>query len=155
MDDRVARIKTAEDCEKFAKNADRLGRPDLVAEARAHAVKLKAQAYGETAGAVLAASDVEQECIEAIFAYEQQLTRKNGRKTRATYTWQMVKRHGIVEATERAVGRESTVEGYQTLTSMGLKDFAFEAVILRHPDVFSDEGVVRSKERMAEWAEAG
>jgi hypothetical protein len=38
------------------------------------------------------------------------------------------------------------------LAEMGLERFAFEAVILRHPEVFSREAIETSKGRMAEWS---
>lgn len=39
---------------------------------------------------------------------------------------------------------------YTALAEMGLKEFAFEAVILRHPEHFSPEAVTRSRERLAQ-----
>ena len=144
MDERVAKLKTPEDCEKFARNAIRLKRPDLADEARKRAVELRASKYGST-------SDVERECLQAVYAYEEVLTRKNGRRTSASRTWQMIKRHGILAAVERAVNRESETVGYTALVEMGLHEFAFEAVILRHPSLFSEEAVQRSKERLKEW----
>ena len=65
----------------------------------------------------------------------------------------MIKRHGILEAAERAVNRDKETTGYTALVEMGLQDFAFEAVILRHPDAFSMEAVARSRERMQSWSE--
>lgn len=38
--------------------------------------------------------------------------------------------------------------GYAALVEMGLEQFAFEAVVLRHPHLFSHEAVERSRERM-------
>ena len=143
MDERVARLKSPEDCEKFAKNAVRLGRPDLADQARRHSIDLRATEYGD-------ASEVEKECIQAILAYEEVLSRKNGRRTRATRTWQMIKRRGILGAVERAVSRPTQTAGYELLVEMGLADFAFEAVILRHPEQFSQEAVRCSRARMRE-----
>jgi hypothetical protein len=37
---------------------------------------------------------------------------------------------------------------------MGLQDKAFEAVVLRHRDAFSDEAVNASKERLRKWGVA-
>jgi len=37
---------------------------------------------------------------------------------------------------------------------MGLENFAFEAVILRHPELFSDEAIAKSKQRLSEWKSA-
>ena len=35
------------------------------------------------------------------------------------------------------------------LAEMGLQDYAFEAVILRHPEVFSEKAIETSRERLA------
>ena len=96
-------------------------------------------------------SAAETEALEAIYAYEEVLTKKNGRRTRATRTWQMIRRHGIIGAVERAVDRDTETAGYIALVEMGLEDFAFEAVVLRHPEVFSDSAVQRSRERLRSW----
>lgn len=98
MDERVLKLKTPEQCETFAENAIRRGRLDLANQARKRAVELRAAEHGST-------SDIEKECLQAIYANEETLTRKNGRRTRATRTWQMIERHGILAAVERAVNR--------------------------------------------------
>lgn len=147
MDERVKKIKTPEGCEIFARNALERNRPDLAAETKRRAVELRADLYG-------AKSEAENEAIQAVYAYEEVLTKKNGEKTTASRTWQMIKRHGIIEAVERAVNRRNEAQGYTALVEMGLEDFAFEAVILRHPKLFSDDAVARSKERLSEWKNA-
>ena len=144
MDERVRNLKTPEQCEIFARNATERDRPDLADEARVRGVQLRAESYG-------AKTDAEREAIQAIYAYEEVLTQKNGKRTRASRTWPMIKRYGIIGAVERAVNREAETQGYTALVEMGLEDFAFEAVILRYPDVFSDEAVERSKKRLSEW----
>lgn len=146
VDERVAKLKSPEECERFATNAIRLGRRDLADEARRRAVELRAEKYG-------ASSQAEKECLQAIYAYEEVLSKKNGRRTPASRTWQMIKRHGILASAERAVNRESETAGYKALVEMGLQQFAFEAVILRYPDLFSPEAVERSRRRMKEWSE--
>ena len=144
MDERTQRLDTLKKCENFAKNATERGRPDLAKEARQRAVQLKAEEHG-------ANSTAEKEALQAVYAYEDLLTNKNGRTTRASRTWQMIKRHGIIEAVERAVKRDAVTQGYTMLVEMGLEEFAFEAVILRHPEVFSNESVDISRARLAEW----
>jgi hypothetical protein len=143
MDDRVARLETPEECAAFAKNATALGRPDLALAARNRAVQLRAAAFGAT-------SEVERECIEAVFAYEEVLSARAGHRQPASRTWPMIERHGIIEAVERVVKRKADALGYTALVEMGLKEHAFEAVILRHPSAFSPEAVKRSKERLDE-----
>lgn len=147
MDERVSRLATPEACERFIKNAIRLKEPGLADQALRRAVELRATAFGAT-------SDAEKECLQAIYAYEETLTRKNGKRTRAIRTWQMVKRHGILAAAERAVDRSVETAGYRALMEMGLQQYAFEAVILRYPQLFSATAVARSQERMKEWGTA-
>lgn len=142
MNELIAKLKTPEECTVFEKNVLERGRPDLALGARRRAVELRAIQYG-------AVTDVERECLEAVFAYEQVLSAKNGKKTRASRTWPMIERHGIIGAAERAVDRKADTAGYTALVEMGLQDYAFEAVILRHPESFSSEAVIRSQERIA------
>ena len=144
MDERVRNLKTPEQCEIFARNASARNRPDLADEARIHAVQLRAETYG-------AETEAEIEALQAVYAYEEVLTKNNGKRTRATKTWQIIKRHGIIEAVEREVNRDAETQDYTALVEMGLKEFAFEAVILRHPDLFSDAAIQKSKDRLNEW----
>lgn len=141
MDELIAKLKTPEECIVFEKNVTERGRPDLALAARKRAVELRALQHGAT-------TDVERECLEAVFAYEQVLSEKNGKKTRASRTWPMIERHGIIEAVERAVNRKDETMGYTALLKMGLENYAFEAVILRHPNSFSSDVVQRSQERV-------
>jgi hypothetical protein len=141
MDDRIAKLNTYESCEKFIRNALRLGRRDLAEQARQRAIAIRADAHG-------AASIAEKECLQAIYAYEEVISQKRGRRIRATRTWQMVKRHGILRAAERAVTRSAETAGYAALAELGLHEFAFEAVILRYPQVFTPEAVERSRLRL-------
>ena len=144
MDKRVKNLDTTKKCEIFAKNATDHGRPDLALEAKNRAIQLRAELHN-------AETTAELEALQAVYAYEELLFRKNGKRHRANRTWQMIKRHGIIEAVERAVKRDVVTQGYTTLVEMGLQEHAFEAVILRHPEVFTDEAVRVSKARLKEW----
>ena len=88
------RLATAEDCERLAKNVQESD-PTLAREARRRAVELRAATQG-------AKTVAEQEALRAVYAYEEGLTKKRGRRTRASRTWQMIDRHGIIGAVERA-----------------------------------------------------
>lgn len=147
MDQRIKRLDTIKKCQNFERNAMNKGRPDLAAESRQRAVQLRAEEHE-------AESVAEKEALQAVYAYEDLLTNKNGRTTRASRTWQMIKRHGIIEAVERAVKRDTVTQGYTMLVEMGLEEHAFEAVILRHPEVFSPEAIDISRRRLAEWSQS-
>jgi hypothetical protein len=142
MDYRVERLRTPAECESFALNAAARNYPDLVLEAQRKAIYLKAATH-ETG------SSWEAEGFAAVYAYEALLTRRKGKKTRATATWQVIKRHGIVEAIQRAVTGPPDDEGQVTLRDLGLEDLGFEAVVVRHPASFSDAAITASKARVA------
>lgn len=144
MDDRVKRLKTPDDCKIFARNAKERGYPELANQALEKAMELLAEKHE-------AKSQAEKEALQAIYAYEEVLSKKNRRRTRASRTWPMVERLGIIEAVERAVNRGHETQGYLSLVEMGLQEFAFEAVILRYPHLFSDAAVKISNARMSEW----
>lgn len=147
MDPRIEKLGSPEACERFISNARRLNRLDLVEEARMRAVQLRAHTHGATTGA-------EKECLQAIYAYEEVLSAKNGERTKANRTWQMVNRHEILVAAERAVDRANETQGFSALAEMGLLDYAFEAVILRHRESFSETVIRRSEDRMQAWKNA-
>ena len=144
MNERIQKLKTPEDCDRFAKNATERGYPDLALTARKRAIELKAELHG-------AHTLAERECLKAVYAYENVLTAKKGIRTRAARTWQMIERHGILGAVERAVKKEKETVGYTLLQSMGLQDYAFEAIVLKYPTSFSGEAVIRCEERIRQW----
>ena len=97
---------------------------------------------------------MEKEALQAVYAYEEILTQKNGKHTRASRAWQMINRHGILRAIQQAVDRDSDATGYLTLVERDMTGLAFEAVVLRHPDNFSSETVERARQRLQDWKDA-
>jgi hypothetical protein len=147
MDEKVARLMTPEDCEQFARNVQK-DHPELTQEAHRRAVELRADARAKTLGLN---GPVEREALQAIYAYEEVLSKKNGKPTHASRTWQMVTRHGIIGTVERAVNRRTDASGYLALVEMQMQDITFESVVLRHPDDFSADAVRCSEERLKGW----
>lgn len=142
MDTRIARLKTAAECDAFIRNVYEK-HPELALLARKRAVQLQAAQYG-------AESQAELESLEAVFAYEAALSKRKGRRTRAGRTWPMIKERGILAAVDAIVQRPDESLGYKTLVEMGLGDFAFEHVVLRHRELFSEAAVKRSEQRLRE-----
>ena len=145
MDYRVERLRTPAECVIFAKNAIAGKRPDLALEAQRKSVQMQAATHETT-------SPVEAEAFAAVYAYEALLTKKNGKKTRATKTWQVVKSHGIIEAIQRAVSRPPDAASAIALRELGLEDLAFEALVLRHETAFNDATVQIARARLAKAA---
>ena len=125
MDYRVERLRTTAECETFAKNALARHHPELALQARRKAIDLQVSTH-ETGSAV------ETDGLAAVYAYEALLSRRNGKRTRATATWQAIKRYGIIEAVQRALSRPPDEPGAITLRDLGLQDLAFEALVMRH-----------------------
>ena len=94
------------------------------------------------------ANHAEREAYEALYAYEEALSKQKGKTIRASRTWPMVEKYGIIGAVERIVTRPDDAPGYRVLVEMGMEDMAFEAVVLKHPDVFSQEAVEHSRLRL-------
>ncbi|MBP8696432.1 MAG: hypothetical protein KBH73_08215 [Syntrophobacterales bacterium] len=136
MKDVIDTLETPAECDQLIKNVETRN-PELAKRARRKKVQLLAIAHG-------AESDAEREALQAVYAYEEILTRKNRRKTRASRTWQMIDRWGIIGAIERAVNRPEETYGYKALVEMGMQEYAFEAVILRYPQFFSKAAIDRS-----------
>lgn len=144
MDPRVARLKSPAECESFGQNARERGAPNLADQARKRAVQLRTESHGAT-------SEVERECLAAVYAYEEVLSANKGKRQPATRTWQMIHRYGIIPAVERIVTKRAESIGYTALVEMDLFDLAFEAVVLRHPECFSVEAIARSRKRLENY----
>ena len=142
MDPIIQKLTTPEECMQLASNV-RDKNPALARDARRRAVELRAASHAPK-------SAVELELLKAVYAYEEVLYEKNKRRTRAAYTWRMIDRLGLIKAAERAVAKRTQTKGYKELVAMGLQDLTFEAVIIRHPDKFSQAVVTQAKERLEE-----
>ena len=114
----LKKLETPEECDQFEINI-RQKYPVVANAARRKAIELRAKQYG-------ASTEMERDALRVIYAYEAALSERNGRKTVARRTWQMVKRHGIRGAVERAVNREVDTLGFKILCDLGLKDLTFE-----------------------------
>lgn len=138
--DILEKLTTPEECEQFGTNvAEKF--PEIAIEARRRTVQLRAKLKG-------AKSVVEHEALVAVYAYEASLAIRRGKKVRATRTWQMIERHGIIGAVERAVDRSVETSGFKELEAIGMRDLSFEAVVCRHPSAFGSAVVSRCEERL-------
>ena len=148
MHDIIPKLKNYQECVNLAKNATKNGNLELALEAQKRGIELRAATKGAMNGA-------ERECIEAVFAYEDVLHHRNGKKTKAARTWKMLADRGIIPAVERLVNRPIETPGYQALKEMGLEHYAFESVIIRHPSAFSEEALRSAQERIESASSQG
>jgi hypothetical protein len=138
MNDLINNLKTPEECMLLSKKYY-----ELAHSAHRRAIELRANSHGFN-------SEVEMELLKVLYLYEDVLSEKNRRRTRASRTWQMIKRYGLIGAAERAVNRKIDAMGYKMLVNKGMNDLTFEAVILRFPESFSKEAVDHSRKRLEE-----
>jgi hypothetical protein len=136
----VGHLKTPEDCEQVALNVE-AKQPDFAVAARRKAIEIKASTHK-------AATEAEEHSFQAVYALERVMTLERGRKSRATRQWQIVTKVGIIAAMESIVKNPTGRAGYEALVKMGMQDMSFEAVVLRHPDVFSAEAVAQSRQSL-------
>lgn len=138
----INQLRTPDECLEFAEK-----HTVLAQEARLRAIELRAAAHDNK-------DDVEKELWKAIYAYEEVLSKKNNRRTLASRTRQMIARHGILKAAERAVNRKIEAMGYRLLVDLGLKDLTFEAIIVRYPESFDPKIVKLCVERLVELTQS-
>ena len=132
MHELVMRIKDPELCYIFAKNATRRGHPELAIQVHRRAVDLRAEQHGTSSDAELAA-------VRAIYAYEEALSVNKGKRTRATGTWQMARRHGIIEAVAKRLNSGGAEELAGVLKELGMEDYSFAAVREAYPEAFGQK----------------
>ena len=132
MHELVLRINDPEKCYVFARNATRKGHPELALEAYRRAVDLRAEQHGTD-------SELEFAAVRAIYAYEEALSHARGKRTRATGTWQMVNRHGVIEAVAKRMNSRNGEDLTDVLKELGMQDYSFEAVRNAHPEAFSQQ----------------
>ncbi|MEP4148074.1 MAG: hypothetical protein ABJL54_12690 [Halioglobus sp.] len=125
MHELVERIKEPELCYVFAKNAVKRGHPELAQQVYRRAVDLRAEQYG-------AETEAEFAAVRAIFAYEECLGYAKGKRTRATGTWQMVNRDGLLAAIDKRLQSRNGEDVMSTLKELGMEDYSFEAVAEKH-----------------------
>ncbi len=131
MHELVERIREPELCYVFARNAERQGHPELAIQAFRRAVDLRAGAYGAT-------TDAEFAAVRAIYAYEEAISQQRGKRTRATGTWQMVNRFGLLATVHKRLQSRSQDDVLPALKALGMEDYSFAAVCEAFPEITAE-----------------
>ena len=121
MHELVERIKKPELCYVFARNARARGHEDLALEAFRRAVDLRAEEHQVE-------SEAELMALKAFYAYEEALSHMHGKRKRATGTWQMVNRYGVLPALIKRLESKSVEEAMPALKELKLEDYSLQAV---------------------------
>jgi hypothetical protein len=127
MHELVARIKSHELCYVFARNAVKQGHEDLAVQAYRRAVDLRAAGHEGV-------SEAEVMALKAFYAYEEALSYGQRKRKRATGTWQMVNREGILPTLQKRLQSKSADEALPILKQLQMEDYSFSAVARAYPD---------------------
>jgi len=132
MHELVKRIKDPKLCYVFAKNAISRGHPQLAMQAYRRAVDLRTEQH-ETH------SEAEKAAVRSIYAYEEALSYRKGKRTRATGTWQMVSRKGLFCALVQRSESPNTPDVTPILKELGMEDYSFAATMEAHSQAFMEQ----------------
>jgi len=131
MHDLVMRIKDPKLCYVFARNAVSRGHPELALQSYRRAVDLRTEQHETNC-------EAEEAAVRAIYAYEEALSYRKGKRTRATGTWQLVSRKGIFNALAQRVESRTTPDVMPTLKELGMEDYSFSATMKAYPQAFME-----------------
>ncbi len=124
-------------------NAKRMGRNDIWREAFQRLCSLEGADQTEP---------LHREFYETLAAYEQLLSEKNGRATRASRTRMKLKAKGVIACLEDWAKSKEPTESFELLVANDLVEMTGEQIVLKYPDQFSPEAVAAAKARLASLA---
>ena len=135
----VAQYTVAADLRTLMVNAKRLGRDDIWGDALRRLCVLEGDGQ---------ADPLHRGFYEVLAAYEQLLSEKNARATRATALRLKAKNKGVVHCLEEWATSKTPSEGYEILVAKGLSELTGEHLVLKYPEQFSPRAVAAAKARV-------
>jgi hypothetical protein len=136
---RVSYLKTRDDCAQLVKNAgDKY--PHLVVAARQRSVEVQVNDMSLDSALL-------RDVWSVVYAQEEALFVKHGRRLRAGNTRKAITNRGELGAVAYIVMHPSS-ESFELLHSLGLSDYTFEAVVLRHPEHFASDVVNAARRKV-------
>ena len=84
----------------------------------------------------LSRADADLPGCTLVYAYEEALGYMKGKRTRATGTWQLARRHGPMAAVKKRLDSRDGDTVAPTLKALGMQDYSFAAVLKTYPEAF-------------------
>lgn len=81
-------------------------------------------------------------------AYEELLTHKNGRTTRASRTRQKLRNKGVIQCLEDWATSSAPTEGFNLLVDSGMPELTGEHLVIKYADRFSQSAVAAATARL-------
>ena len=121
-------------------NAKRLERDDVYWLAFKQLCSLEGMTYDDP---------LERDFYDVLSAYEELLTEKNGRTTKANRTRQKLKKKGVKQCLiDWALG--APTEGFKLLVGKGLPELTAEYLVVKYATQFPEAAVKAARERLGE-----
>ena len=126
-------------------NAKRMGREDIWRQAFDQLCSLEGATETDP---------LDRAFYSTLAAYEQLLTQKNGRATRASRTRLKLKGKGVVACLEDWARAKEPPESFDLLVANGMVEMTGEQLVLTYPDRFTPEAVAGATARLATLTQA-
>jgi hypothetical protein len=99
---------------------------------------------------------LERDFYSTLTAYEELLSDKNGRTTKAARTRQKLQRTGVVRCLEDWAMSNTPTDGFKLLIDAGLVELTGEYLVLKYPVQFSPQARERARRRLEQtgWTDA-
>lgn len=97
-------------------------------------------------------SDFENTFFEYLYAYEEALSLKNGKKTQARRLRNKLKTVSIKQTVSELVLKNGT-DGFNLLSNAGLLEYSFENLVMTYKTEFPDTVVLKAEEKLNDVAE--
>ncbi|MAL09299.1 MAG: hypothetical protein CMF74_06515 [Maricaulis sp.] len=139
--EKIAQLRTADECRGLMTNAERLGNEEV------H--RLAFQRLCVLAGEAEEIDDErEREFAQVLAAHEELLSQKNGRKTKATRLRAKYKAKGLNACLADWPAAPDTTANLETLAQHGLGAFTGDYLIVKHADEFDTKIVAAATKRL-------
>lgn len=138
----LTKVNDAEGLRTVMSNARRLGREDVYWKAFGKLCSLQGMSESDP---------LHREFAQTLAAYEELLTQKNGRTTRASRTRQKLANKGVEQSLEDWALATQPTEGFRLLMNNGLEELTGEHLVVKYADRFSPKAVEAARTRLAEY----
>ena len=136
--EQISRMTDPQRLRVLMRNAERLGRPDVKDNAFRRLCALEGVACEDA---------LERDFYTTLNAYEELLTEKNGRTTKASRTRQKLQRKGPRKClADWALGHPT--DGFHTLVERGMWELTGEYLVVKHHSQFEPHVVRAARERL-------
>ncbi len=141
----VSKLKTVDDCRTVMERAKQQGLDQIYKAVFQRQCELAGNKNDEPNDTLV------KEFHEAIAAYEQLLTEKNGKTTLASRTRQKVKNKGVLQTLIEWTRSKSETPGFKQLIDVGLPQYTGEYIVAKYASRFPQDAVALARNRLKHY----